>query len=45
MRGSFFVEPRMFGSPRVLRMLDHSAANLKKGMASPPIDLTPFGQD
>jgi hypothetical protein len=26
-------------------MLDQSAANLKKGLASPPIDLTPFSED
>lgn len=32
-------------SPRVLRMLDKSAANLKKGVASPPIHLTPFCAD
>lgn len=45
--GSFLLEPRVLVSPqalpgRVLRMLDQSAENLKKGVASPPIDLTPF---
>jgi hypothetical protein len=48
--GSFLLEPRVLVprqrvSARVLKMLDQSAANLKKGVASPPIDLTPFGQD
>ena len=45
--GAYLLEPRVLVpphaiSPRVLKMLDHSAANLKKGIASPPIDLTPF---
>jgi hypothetical protein len=45
--GSFLLEPRILVSPqaispRVLRMLDQSAANLKKGIASAPIDLAPF---
>jgi hypothetical protein len=45
--GSFLLEPRVLVPPhaisqRVLRMLDKSAKNLKKGRASPPIDLTPF---
>jgi hypothetical protein len=48
--GSFLLEPRVLVppqavSPRVLKMLDQSAENLKKGVASPPIDLTPFRQD
>jgi hypothetical protein len=48
--GSFLLEPRVLVPPRavsarVLKMLDQSAANLKKRMASPPIDLTPFLQD
>jgi hypothetical protein len=48
--GSFLLEPRVLVplqavSPRVLKMLDQSAANLKKGLASPPIDLTPFSED
>jgi hypothetical protein len=48
--GSFLLEPRMLVPPqavsaRVLKMLDQSAQNLKKGLASPPIDLTPFRQD
>lgn len=47
--GSFLLEPRVLVppqavSPRVLRMLDQSAENLKRGVASPPIDLTPFLQ-
>ena len=45
--GAYLLEPRMLVSPqalsaRVLKMLDRSAQNLKKGIASPPIDLTPF---
>jgi hypothetical protein len=45
--GSFLLEPRVLVAPkaissRVLRMLDRSAENLRKGVASPPIDLTPF---
>jgi hypothetical protein len=48
--GSFLLEPRVLVppqavSPRVLKMLDKSAENLKKGIASPPIDLTPFLRD
>ena len=47
--GSFLLEPRVLVPPqavssRVLKMLDQSAENLKKGAASPPIDLTPFLQ-
>jgi hypothetical protein len=48
--GSFLLEPRVLVphqgvSARILKMLDRSAENLKKGVASLPIDLTPFGQD
>jgi len=48
--GCFLLEPRVLVplkavSPRVLKMLDQSAQNLKKGLASPPVDLTPFRQD
>ncbi len=45
--GAYFLEPRVLVSPqsippRVLNMVDQSAQNLKKGIASLPIDLTPF---
>ncbi len=45
--GSFLLEPRVLVSPqsisaRSLKMLDKAAANLKKGLASAPIDLTAF---
>jgi hypothetical protein len=45
--GSFLLEPRVLVPPkaipaRVMKMLDQSAANLKKGVVSPSIDLTPF---
>ena len=48
--GSYLLEPRVLVpthavSPRVLKMLDKSAENLKKGVASAPIDLTPFRRD
>jgi hypothetical protein len=48
--GSFLLEPRVLVSPqaissRVLKMLDQSAQNLKKGVASPAIDLAPFRED
>jgi hypothetical protein len=48
--GSFLLEPRVLVplravSARVLKMLDQSAENFKKGLASQPIDLTPFRQD
>lgn len=47
--GAYLLEPRVLVPPqavsaRVLKMLDESAANLKKGIASPPIDLAPFRQ-
>ena len=43
--GGFLLEPRVLVSPqavsaRTLRMLDKSVANLKKGQASAPIDLS-----
>jgi hypothetical protein len=43
--GCFLLEPRVLVSPeavsaRSLKMLDKSVANLKKGLASAPIDLT-----
>src|ERR1017187_1133001 len=42
--GCFLLEPRVLVPPhaisaRSLKMLDKSAANLKKGLASAPIDL------
>ena len=42
--GCFYLEPRVLVSPqaisaRSLKMLDKSVANLKKGLASAPIDL------
>ena len=45
--GSFLLEPRVLVSPRAvstrsLKMLDKSAANLKKGLASAPVDLSAF---
>jgi hypothetical protein len=45
--GCFLLEPRVLVSPTVisarsLKMLDKSVANLKKGLASAPIDLTAF---
>jgi len=48
--GSILLEPRVLVPPqavsvRVLKMLDQSAENLKKGLASPPVDLTPFRRD
>jgi hypothetical protein len=47
--GAYLLEPRVLVPPhavsaRVLKMLDESAANFKKGIASPPIDLAPFRQ-
>ncbi len=48
--GSILLEPRVLVPPhavsaRVLKMLDRSAENLKKGLASPPVDLAPFRRD
>ena len=45
--GCFYLEPRVLVSPqalsaRSLKMLDKSAANLKKGLASAPINLAAF---
>jgi hypothetical protein len=45
--GCFLLEPRVLVPPqaisaRSLKMLDKSMANLKKGLASAPIDLTAF---
>ena len=45
--GSYVLEPRVLVSPeaipaRTLKMLEHSVAQLKKGKASAPIDLSPF---
>jgi hypothetical protein len=45
--GCFLLEPRVLVSPgaisaRSLKMLDQSAVNLKKGLASAPIDLSAF---
>ncbi len=45
--GCYLLEPRVLVppqalTPRVRKMLDQSVASLKKGLASPPIDLTPF---
>ena len=45
--GSFLLEPRVLVAPDVLpartrKMLEQSVTNLKRGVASPPIDLTPF---
>ena len=46
--GCFYLEPRVLVPPqavsaRTLKMLEKSAANLKKGLASAPIDLAAFG--
>jgi len=48
--GSFLLEPRILVSPavipaRTLKMLDKSAANLKKGLVSAPVDLSAFTED
>lgn len=47
--GCFYLEPRVLVSPqaispRSLKMLDKSVANLKKGLASAPIDLAAFAE-
>ena len=47
--GSYYLEPRVLVSPqaisaRSLKMLDKSVANLKKGLASAPIDLAAFAE-
>jgi hypothetical protein len=48
--GSFLLEPQALVpvqliSARTLKMLDQSARNFKKGVASPPIDLSRFATD
>jgi hypothetical protein len=48
--GCFLLEPRVLVPPhvisaRTLKRLDKSIANLKKGLASAPIDLTAFIED
>lgn len=48
--GSYLLEPRVLVplqsiSARTVKMLDASAENLKKGVASPPVDLTVFQED
>jgi hypothetical protein len=45
--GAFILEPRVLVPPetisaRSLKMLDASAASLKKGLASAPVDLSAF---
>jgi hypothetical protein len=45
--GAYVLEPRVLVPPaaisaRSLRMLDKSVANLKKGLASPPVNLAAF---
>jgi len=45
--GCFLLEPRILVAPdalpaRTRKMLEQSVTNLKRGVASPPIDLTPF---
>jgi len=45
--GCYILEPRVLVPPhtvpaRVRKMLDRSVSGLKKGLASPPVDLTPF---
>ena len=48
--GGYLLEPRVLVPPeapssRTRKMLERSVASLKKGIASPPIDLTPFRRD
>ena len=48
--GAFMLEPRVLVPPhavsaRSMKMLEKSAANLKKAIVSPSIDLTPFPED
>jgi hypothetical protein len=45
--GAYLLEPRVLVPPeaisaRTLKMMDKSVANLKKGLASAPIDLSAF---
>ena len=47
--GSYLLEPRVLVPPhavsaRSLKMLDKSVANLKKGLASPSVDLSRFSK-
>ena len=44
-RASNVAFPSVAISARTLKMLDHSMANLKKGLASAPIDLSIFTED
>ncbi|MGA2222071.1 MAG: hypothetical protein ABSH21_09915 [Verrucomicrobiia bacterium] len=48
--GCFLLEPRLLVPPQAIpartrKMLEESVAHLKKGIASVPIDLTPFLKD
>lgn len=48
--GCYLLEPRVLVPPqavsaRTRKMLDQAVLNLKKGLASPPIDLTDFLED
>ncbi len=48
--GSYLLEPRVLVPPaavsvRTLKMLARSSANLKKGRASAPIDLSALAED
>ena len=48
--GCYLLEPRVLVPPqavsaRTRKMLDQSVLSLKKGLASPPIDLTEFQED
>jgi hypothetical protein len=48
--GGYLLEPRLLVPPdaisaRSLKLLDQSAASLKKGLASPPVDLSAFAEE
>ena len=48
--GGYLLEPRLLVPPdaisaRSLKMLDQSAASLKKGLASAPVDLSAFTEE
>ena len=48
--GGFLLEPRVLVAPDALpvqtrKMLEQSIMNLKRGVASAPIDLTPFSEE
>jgi hypothetical protein len=50
LNGFYLLEPRVLVPPnaisaRSLQMLERSAANLKKGLASAPIELSKFMED